>query len=79
MTPQGARERTYEAQRTRALRRLVMDEWFDELDAEESIAGWERRAAELGRNRRSRGYWDEGLRWIAAAHSTKTLAFPKAR
>ena len=56
-----------------------MDEWFDELDAEESIAGWERRAAELDRNRRSRGYWDEGLRWIAAAHSTKTLAVPKAR
>ena len=79
MTPKGSREGTHEAQRTRALRRLVMDEWFDELDAEESVAGWERQAAELGRDRRSRGYWDEGLRWIAASHSTKTLAVPSAR
>jgi hypothetical protein len=72
----GAPDRSHEAKRGVILRRLVMDEWLDELDAEDRVAAWERLAGELGRDRGSIGYWDEGWRWITTTHPRAALATP---
>ena len=58
-----------EVQRLRVIRRLVMDEWLDELDAEAWTAIWEREADFLGVDRHALEYWDEGLRWIVGKRS----------
>ena len=73
----GAPDRTHEANRVAILRRLVMDECLDELDAEDRVAEWERRAADLGRRRGSRGYWDEGWRWMTAMHPGAVVDFSR--
>jgi hypothetical protein len=62
-------DRVYEVQRARVIRRLIMDQWFGEADAETWTAMWEREAEILGRDRLQLGYWDEGLRWIATKRS----------
>ena len=67
--PVQALDRDYEAQRVRVIRRLVMDQWLDEADAEAWVATWEGEARMLGRDRQALGFWDEGVRWIAVKRS----------
>jgi hypothetical protein len=67
----GDPEKIYQAQRAGVFMRLVASEKLNQLDAEHWIARWERRADEIGRLRGSKGFWDEGWRWISAERAVR--------
>jgi len=58
-------ERIYLARRAANLRRLVVGQRIDEVDAGHWIAAWEREAETRGLDRLGGTFWEYGRAWIA--------------
>jgi hypothetical protein len=55
----------YHAVRANILGRFTTGAHVAAPDAERWVAAWEEQADALGIRRESRGFWSDGLRWIA--------------